>query len=239
MGLWPRRRRGKGGRPAGCGSGETGGLPARLRPGTPGSGARGPSRERVPAPHPSPLARRRASVILCPPGLLGGIADPALGEHLQRVGLDLAGVIEDGLDSVCSGSHGVSLLQVRHVFRQNRQGRAVWGPDGPFWMPWGRKTGRSARPGAATGMLAGDPGGQFSIQWTWSMKRWRPGRPGAHQCHQPCWFRRASISAKSSPVSRWIRRTQDLAEFSTAGVPKGSWGNPCRFRAALRMLDQL
>ena len=50
---------------------------------------------------------------------------------------------------------------------------------------------------------------------------------------------RASISAKLSPVSLWILLTQDLAEFSTLGVPKGSCPSPCRLRAALRMLDQL
>ena len=46
----------------------------------------------------------------CSPGFLGRIADPPLGEHLQRVGLEPAGVLEDGLDSVCSGRHVVILL---------------------------------------------------------------------------------------------------------------------------------
>ena len=36
---------------------------------------------------------------------------PALGEHLQRVGLELAGILEDGLDSVRSGRHGWILLE--------------------------------------------------------------------------------------------------------------------------------
>ena len=31
-----------------------------------------------------------------PPGLLGSVADPALDEHLQRVGLELARVLGDG-----------------------------------------------------------------------------------------------------------------------------------------------
>ena len=62
------------------------------------------------------------------PALLSGVA-PALGEHLQRVGLELAGVPEDLLenllDAVGAGGHGVILPQVHHLFRQNGQSRAV------------------------------------------------------------------------------------------------------------------
>ena len=66
------------------------------------------------------------------------------------------------------------------------------------------------------------------------------GSPGRRHGDDHCYsLSRASISAKLSPVSLWILLTQDLAEFSTLGVPKGSCSSPCRLRAALRMLDQL
>ena len=40
--------------------------------------------------------------------------------------------------------------------------------------------------------------------------------------YQPYSLTKDSISAKLSPISLWIFLTQDLAEFSTLGVPKGS-----------------
>ena len=44
---------------------------------------------------------------------------------IQRVGLELAGVLEDLLDAVGAGGHGVILPQVHDLFRQNGQSRAV------------------------------------------------------------------------------------------------------------------
>ena len=61
------------------------------------------------------------------PSLRGGVPHPPLDEHLQRIGLELAGVLEDGLDTVGAGGHDGSLLQVRHPFHQNRRDRAFSG----------------------------------------------------------------------------------------------------------------
>ena len=81
------------------------------------------------------LARMRASVArFVAPQLFSAALRLPLGEHLQRVGLELAGVLEDLLedllDAVGAGGHGVilpqvHLPQVHDLFRQNGQSRAV------------------------------------------------------------------------------------------------------------------
>lgn len=55
---------------------------------------------------PHPTSTRASVARLVTPGLLRNVADPALDQHLQAIGLEGVGVVEDHLDSV-SGDDGL------------------------------------------------------------------------------------------------------------------------------------
>ena len=129
---------------AGCSSDTTSGLPARLRPGSPASVAQCRSQESAPAPRRSGPAQQHPVACFVPLGLLGGVAAPLLGKHLQRIRLR-SRVPEDLLDAVRPGRHGA--LKRTTKSNPSKSRKPPW-PSG-YLSPNLRMTYRSATVGSS------------------------------------------------------------------------------------------